>query len=374
MSAPPIHLSGLNGIRAIAAFGVLIFHTTVSLDSFGLDPYIFGRNSDGQPRGTLLGGFGVSMFFALSGFLITFLLLKEKQLGEINIKHFYIRRLLRIWPLYYLYLAIALITCVVFQVSFIPANVIFYVFLLANIPYIFGFSVPLIAHYWSIGVEEQFYSFWPWLISKSRNVLGMTTALVVALVVLKIGLRLYDIKYHAGGQSWPYEVLHVTRFQCMLVGSAGAILFFEENTLFRKIANHRVVQFFSWAAIVLVAVNKFHIASFIDNEIICCLTVFIIVGQILKSNRLINLDTPVFDFLGKISYGIYVLHPLVIFYLSKAVRFETQSSFVGYVFIFSLVILTTIFTSYLSFQFFEKRFLEAKGPFTHVASSASKTK
>ena len=74
-----VYLDGLNGIRAIAAMAVVISHITLHLADFKLNPYIFGRLADGSPRGLLLAGYGVNMFFALSGFLITYLLLLEKE-------------------------------------------------------------------------------------------------------------------------------------------------------------------------------------------------------------------------------------------------------------------------------------------------------
>ena len=74
-----IYLPGLNGIRAIAALAVVIAHITLNFKDFGLDPYIFGAYDDGNPRTLDLAGYGVSMFFALSGFLITYLLCKEKE-------------------------------------------------------------------------------------------------------------------------------------------------------------------------------------------------------------------------------------------------------------------------------------------------------
>src|SRR5271155_5691395 len=98
-----VYFSGLNGLRAIAALSVVFSHTTTSLNQFGLNPFIYGKFPDGTTKTTLLAAFGVTIFFALSGFLITYLLLEEKKTKEINIKNFYIRRILRIWPLYYLY-------------------------------------------------------------------------------------------------------------------------------------------------------------------------------------------------------------------------------------------------------------------------------
>ncbi|MAZ37152.1 MAG: hypothetical protein CL842_06855 [Crocinitomicaceae bacterium] len=96
-----IYLPGLNGIRAIAAIAVVVSHITLSLDDIGLDSNIFGTYDSGKPRALDLAGYGVSMFFALSGFLITYLLWLEKEKQPIQIRKFYLRRMLRIWPLYY---------------------------------------------------------------------------------------------------------------------------------------------------------------------------------------------------------------------------------------------------------------------------------
>src|SRR5690606_24795997 len=94
-----IYLPGLNGIRAIAAFAVVISHTNGRLGEFGLSKLPYWD----------LAGFGVTIFFTLSGFLITYLLLKERaKTGTIKVRKFYVRRLLRIWPLYYFYLFLIL--------------------------------------------------------------------------------------------------------------------------------------------------------------------------------------------------------------------------------------------------------------------------
>ena len=87
-----IYLPGLNGIRAIAAIAVVISHITVRNKDFGLNPFVFGFFENGTPRGLDLAGYGVSMFFTLSGFLITYLLLHEKKKQLIDIKKFYFRR------------------------------------------------------------------------------------------------------------------------------------------------------------------------------------------------------------------------------------------------------------------------------------------
>src|ERR1051326_1775359 len=91
-----VYFPGLNGLRFLAAFAVVITHVELLKGQVGLpnhwtNPVIFN-----------LGGLGVYFFFVLSGFLITYLLLAEKdKTGTIRIGNFYIRRILRIWPLYY---------------------------------------------------------------------------------------------------------------------------------------------------------------------------------------------------------------------------------------------------------------------------------
>ncbi len=364
-----IHFSGLNGLRAIAAVAVVFSHTTQGLAAFGLDPFILGRYPDGNPRTTLLAGFGVSIFFALSGFLITYLLLAERETGTINVRNFYIRRVLRIWPLYYLYLGLSVITLIAFHVHFEKQSMLFYVFLMANMPFIFGGLMPLVGHYWSLGVEEQFYAFWPWIVKKSRSVLKITIIITTSLILLKTAFKLLDMRY---GISWPYNFLHVTRFHCMTIGAIGAICYFQKDRLFMRLSNHFMMQTFAWLIILLVALNRFHIISFLDNEIIAVITVILIIGQIEKTNRIVNLDLPLFDFLGKISYGIYVIHPIVIFYAAKSITFSGSANVLHYLFVYMLISGMTIAFAWLSYTFFEKRFMRWKVRFSTIHSSATR--
>src|SRR5689334_8676740 len=96
-----VYFPGLNGIRAIAASLVLIWHAKKFRSLLGLLP---------GPEPTPMAGFAVTMFFVLSGFLITYLLLTEKErFGSISRRRFYVRRILRIWPPYYLAVALGLL-------------------------------------------------------------------------------------------------------------------------------------------------------------------------------------------------------------------------------------------------------------------------
>lgn len=361
-----IYFPGLNGIRAIAALAVVITHITIALDDFGLDPYIFGSFQDGKPKGYILGGYGVSIFFVLSGFLITYLLLCEKDIHPINIKKFYLRRILRIWPLYYLYLFVSVVVILIYGFDFNIQSLILYVFYAANVPFIFGVGLPFIGHYWSLGVEEQFYLFWPWIIKKAESLILLITFMIIILIGVKLTLHLFK------PNTLLESIIHVTRFHCMMIGALGAILLKKDNVLFLKSVDNKITQLFCWFILFLVAINKFHFISVLDNEIISVVALCLIIGQIRQRNRIISLENNLFDFLGKISYGIYVIHPLLIYFFSKLLKEVDVNINWKYFLVYFIIISTTIFVSFISFEYFEKFFLRLKQNFVVVKSSGTK--
>jgi len=362
-----IYLPGLNGIRAIAALSVVFSHITLSLKSFNLNPFILGTAYDGTPRGLDLAGFGVSIFFALSGFLITYLLQLEKDVAEINIKKFYIRRILRIWPLYYLYLFIVLILIFALGHELNLKSLFCYVFFAANVPFIFKTTILFLSHYWSLGVEEQFYLFWPWF---NKKVKSHIVVFIMFLICLLLGTKLILHFFYPG--SVLESIIHITRFHCMMIGALGAILYKEKNKAFLQLFDNKIAQLISWIVILLLIINKYHIASVIDNEIICVVTVAVIIGQINIRNRIINLETGVFDFLGKISYGIYIIHPLVIFLFAKILSSIEGADAGKYLLVYSSILLSTILFAFLSYQYFETYFLKLKTKVSIVRSSWTK--
>jgi peptidoglycan/LPS O-acetylase OafA/YrhL len=363
MNGQVIHFPGLNGLRAIAAIAVVISHTTVSLTEFSLDPYIFGVSQDGTPQGLSLAGYAVSLFFVLSGFLITYLLQVEKDRGDIQIRKFYLRRILRIWPLYYLYLIAAIFAITMLGLSVNIESLILYIFYAANVPIILGITLPFLAHYWSLGVEEQFYLFWPW-VNKNFNSL---TKLLVMVMILMIGSK---VALHFLYPNSLMEVaIHITRFHCMMIGALGAILYKTNHKTFLVFVDNKLTQWFCWLIMFMVAINQYHVASVIDSEIISVVSLFLIIGQCKIKNRIINLDQAVMDFLGKISYGIYVIHPLLIYFLAKPLSLLTLYSPLKYLVVYFAVLLATILLSHLSYAYFEKPFLNLKRRFEVVPSS-----
>ena len=143
-------LPSLDGWRAVSIGLVLVQHSTMAAGfPPALTPWI--KRFD-------LGSLGVQFFFVISGFLITWLLLQEQaRHGRISLKHFYLRRALRILPVYFFYLFVLGCLTRYEQPGYLWA---------ANLTFTTNYFWPPegTAHFWSLGVEEQFYLLWPGLL------------------------------------------------------------------------------------------------------------------------------------------------------------------------------------------------------------------
>lgn len=368
MGEKVIYFSGLNGLRAICALAVVISHTTLGLGEFGLDAKIFGTFEDGSAKGLDLAGYGVTIFFVLSGFLITYLLQEEiEKDGSVSIKKFYMRRILRIWPLYYLYLGLSIAFVFLFSIPAEFNSLWYYLLFSANVPFIIGGLFPFVGHYWSLGVEEQFYMFWPWFVKKVKNVEILLLVIIVTLIALRVGLHF--VKPNTLLES----VLHIVRFHAMMIGALGAILYRKNNVLFLKLIDNKITQLICWSILILLGLNKFHLASIIDGDIVAVVGLCLIVGQINIKNRIINLENKIFNYLGKISFGIYVIHPLLIFLFGKILSQIQVDITLKYIIVYFSIVITTIIVSYLSYEYFEKFFLKLKNRFVVVHSKSSNT-
>lgn len=164
-----VFFPNLDGLRFISFLVVFLHHCYLSFFSYlqTSSPVAFEIQSFLFKYGTL----GVNFFFVLSGFLITYLLIREKEVtGTIHVGNFYIRRILRIWPLYFLCLFIGFVLFAMLkkmggEVPQESANPWYYIFLIGNFDYMNTWPVKpdaiLLSVLWSVCVEEQFYLAWP---------------------------------------------------------------------------------------------------------------------------------------------------------------------------------------------------------------------
>lgn len=290
------YFPALDGVRAIAALMVMACHFCQDEGLGG--PWIMGQT-------------GVDLFFVLSGFLITTILLLVPTRDWCEVRTFYLRRTLRIFPLYYGYLSAAALFGFV-------SSFWFWVYL-QNIPLALGMPVVGPGHFWSLAVEEQFYLLWPFLVFfLPRQWLTRTLWAIVAMAVF---FRVLIVPFHIGS----YILVTFSRFDGL---AAGALLasYYQRGLLQRYRLGLLLLAVFSAVAIwlqwwmfhaqgaVWVQVTKFSLATSFYAAIVG----YLIISGPIPANRLLRLRP--LRFVGKVSYGLYVFHPIVFSYVLPRVN------------------------------------------------------
>ena len=196
------HIPSLDGLRAIAAFLVVFYHA-------GLE--------------WAPGGLGVLIFFVLSGFLITWLLLKEEERsGTVSLKLFYFRRSLRIFPAFYAYWLLLSAALLLLHKRYDVAQAI------SSLLYVNNYYQALhgdpntgFSHTWSLGIEEQFYLLWPLLFLLLRGARQRLRFMIAAIVLLVLYREALIFLFHRH-QGYIYEAFD-TRADHLLVGCLLAV-------------------------------------------------------------------------------------------------------------------------------------------------------
>jgi peptidoglycan/LPS O-acetylase OafA/YrhL len=340
------HFSSLDGLRCLSILPVVWHHSTP------------------RPLPGLLGKgpAGVDLFFCISGFLITTLLLREKaRSGSIQLLDFYVRRALRILPLYYA----TLLSYLVFA-SFLPADspqrahffrtLPLYATFTANWFGNFGVSHAILFSFaWSLCIEEQFYAFWPWFVQK----LSGPSALAAMLAILTI-----DLLTERGTLSWliapggqAFRI--VTSFATPIgLGAILALLLDDERS-------------FSWVARALAATWSAPIAVAAVCTLLCWpsasllafqLALMALVGAcvIREQNGLsFLLEARAPSYIGRVSYGIYLLNLTAIGSVRRL--FPAQATSASFVFALSFPLALAL--AALSQRYLEAPFLRLRARF-----------
>ncbi len=385
-----IFFPGLNGIRFLAASAAVVTHIELAKKMFG-----FGTGPSDLFKFNLLGWVAVNCFFVLSGFLITYLLFAENgKTGTVGVRNFYIRRILRIWPLYYFLVMLGFLVFPNIAVLDVPvlsdqfldgygAKLMLFALLVPQLARPLYGDIPHIGHLWSVGVEELFYLFWPLLMKYSKNFMKTILATMILIIVGKTAIFLFG-HFFVRTESFSHIkfLVAVSRFECMTFGALGAYLVFTKHKVLARLHNPLLLG----ACVALVPILLFLApSSFIHDEALLGVNgvlinsvssiIFMVIIANVSANphSFLKLENAVFNLLGKVSYGIYMYHVFIVVLVFKIVaRFTIQVpghfGIMSNIFIYIATFFFTIGLSHLSYQFFEKRFIEMKVRFSQIVS------
>ncbi len=326
----------LDGLRCISVLVVVAGH---------LNTYYFKNKTADRLIGG--GGLGVIFFFVISGFLITTLFLKEEvATGTINIRKFYIRRALRILPVAYLFILCMLLLNFVFHLQ-IPVSYFltsaFFVSSMArlNSPDVHGNS-SLVAHYWSLSVEEQYYLFFPWLFRYGRKyLLGL---LLSGIFIITLCRSLTDHTYF------------FYHYESILTGAVAALVVFK-----RRLKYYSAKRTSLWLMLILAAIFFINYQgwkfSVVIISILFALLLLLLISSVNAPVVAGFLKSKITIRIGVLSYSIYIWQQL--FATNSGIK---QALPVLQNIPVAMVILATV--SWVSYQFYEKKFLRLKSRFS----------
>lgn len=327
---------------------------------------------------TYSGIYGVKLFFVLSGFLITYLLIREQDLkGKIDLKNFYIRRTLRIWPLYFLVgIGGTIAGPLALSKLGIPADA---EFIWENLMYVFCFGINfqlifdtynrgIVEILWSVCIEEQFYLLWaPLLIFFRKN------KQAILILITLIGVLSPFYFYYFANPIWNQPAYFFTTSAFSMFGFGGILAYSlyngkinDESFLYNK-----AFQLFVLLATICFCFNIFspinEVAFYKSNliNIVSAVLFGLLIMQVIHPSSILSLEKKWLKEGGKISYGIYVYHTFVAQVMIRLLpKLGIAKTHIAYEFVCCLlVMLISFIVSYISYYTFESFFLRLKKKF-----------
>lgn len=365
------YFENIDGLRTMAVIPVIIAHTFgFSSIDIKIDNSILIFLLRLFPNAY----YGVVLFFVISGFLITYLLLEEKKhSGRINTKYFYIRRVLRIWPLYFLVIFIGFLILPfisfffkdlsIFTIQRIPYDSWWrYIFFMANYDLIFSKNLtPILSVLWSVSIEEQFYLIWPLIIhffEKKRHIL------LIAILAISLVWRIRYLDYP---NFYYYDTLSCL-FSLTVGGVLAHVTFYSTKfiLMIKNFPKYLIVGIYLIGFFFLYF--SFHNAylNLIKDIAINIFFAFVIAEQSFCQNSVFKLSNcKIISNAGKYTYGLYSLHLIALYvyvFILKAINIEgyiENGNILAIVLIVGSFVLSFIL-SYLSYHYYEKTFLQLK--------------
>lgn len=366
-------IANLDGLRFLAALIVVICHFDIIKSFYGFERrgWRFFNNA---------AQVAVTFFFVLSGFLITYLLLKEKfnqPAGRFRLFRFYGKRIRRIWPLYYLLVLLTffLFTGISWMNSFHGMEpvgntgsegwnrFIGYLFFLPNHTEYFHGSAFFLGQTWSLGVEEFFYLFFPaglWLVSKKKV---LTYCLVL---LIGFGLTATITNYLRAVTADPGNTLSILfvffykyRIYAFAAGAIAAWLIVkEEKTGMKRLSEKKGrllagIGVITFSLLILSGLT----ASFLTQQVYALGIAGFIYVTVSSGTVFTFLNHRHMIYLGKISYGIYMLHPVAIVTVLHYTSGWHPGQWYGETLLVLAAILMTILLSILSYEGMERFFI-----------------
>lgn len=357
------YIKGLDTLRAFAVIFVILEHWKLP---FNFGPAVNSFFKSITPNGTV----GVDLFFVLSGFLITSILLNARENNEENklniIKNFIIRRALRIFPIYYLIIAFLFII----KYPLLKDTIFWHLSYTSNILFYKSQTWNNFSHTWSLSVEEQFYIIWPWLIVLLNKrylkfvfifsiIIGIyTTILTTTFLNNKFGFILMPACMHSFGIGGLYAYL---KYDTSINKKFHKIL----NTAFPlSLLFHFYLSFTNYTGFL----NLF--SGFFDS-IIAVMLIHITIN--IKDGWIKNniLENKVLMKIGELSYGIYLMHYVMMGIYTKAMTvYLSPDNGLRYIalnpyFSYCINLIFLFLFSYSSFYLFEKPIMRLKSRFSY---------
>lgn len=319
-----------------------------------------------------LGFVGLDFFFVLSAFLITFTLLEESRIqGKVHFGNYFMRRSLRIWPLYFLVVGMGFLGRWILSLYGIDSeplpSVWYFLSFTLNFGVIFDGTHFLffLVFLWSVCVEEQFYIFWGWVMRSLQKFLPLVCMM---LIFSSLFFRWYYAE--APGVLMFHTVSLLGNFG---VGGLLAWAAFNRTELFEGLMSLKRSTWFLIYVLLLLNLVFYHklydttLGIIFERFFLSLLFALVVFEQCFSETRLFNAGKwSVLRYLGKISYGLYMFHGIVITLVWKAAFWfgEPDEPMTIYLWRPLLVLTLTILLASISFHTYEKFFLQLKKRFT----------